>query len=69
MPSYQWRTTPKLRLYSGKYHRSGFNHQAVCTLGETPPVITGLVVGAHHDAFTYQYRGLDRFLDLKHTCG
>lgn len=52
-----------MRLYSGKHHPFGFNHQTICTLDRTPLVITDPVPGTHHDAFAYRYHGLDRFLD------
>ena len=66
VPTYNWHG-PRMRLYSGKHHCAGFNHQIICTLDGVPLVITYPVPGAHHDTFAYRWHGLDRFLDPHDT--
>jgi len=66
VPTYNWHG-PGMRLYSGKHHCAGFNHQIICTLDGVPLVITDPVPGAHHDTFAYRWHGLDRFLDPHDT--
>ena len=66
VPTYNWHG-PGMRLYSGKHHCAGFNHQIICTLDGAPLVITDPVPGAHHDTFAYRWHGLDRFLDPHDT--
>lgn len=66
VPTYNWHG-PGMRLYSGKHHCAGFNHQIICTLDGVPLVITDPVPGAHHDTFAYRWYGLDRFLDPHDT--
>lgn len=44
VPTYNWHV-PGMRLYSGKHHRSGLNHQIICTLDGVPLVITDPVPG------------------------